>query len=43
MMNGQAGIVTVDNWTMAPDGETYMYFWSVDWRVYTDRAFGELT
>jgi hypothetical protein len=36
MMTG-AGIVTVDMWTMAANGEEYRYFWCSDWRVITDK------
>ena len=31
-----AGIVTVPTWTMASDGESYLYFWCGDWRLMTD-------
>jgi hypothetical protein len=30
------GIVTVVNWTMAPDGGKYLFFWSARWQVLTD-------
>lgn len=35
------GVITAANWTMAPDGETYMYFWCANWRVTTDKEFGD--
>lgn len=37
MINSGPGIVTVDVWTMAQDGEEYRYFWCRDWRVITDK------
>ncbi len=33
----QAGIVTVSNWTMSPDGDTYLYFWCDNWFIATDK------
>lgn len=33
----RAGIVTVNAWTMAADGNNYLYFWSDDWRIFTDK------
>lgn len=30
------GLVTIVNWTMAPDGQKYLYFWSQRWQVITD-------
>ncbi len=33
----QAGVITVSNWTMAADGETYLYFWSDNGFVATDK------
>ncbi len=35
------GIVTVSNWTAAPDGETYLQFWAQRWRIFGDRDAGE--
>lgn len=32
------GIVTVSNWTMAQDGETYLYFFAYRWVIVTDEA-----
>lgn len=42
-MNGltKAGIVTLANWTMCPDGHTYLYIWCPAWRVTTDADLGE--
>lgn len=31
------GLVSVVNWTMAPDGHKYMFFWSRRWQVITDQ------
>ena len=31
-----AGLVTVQNWTMAPDGEKYLFFWAEHWQLMTD-------
>ena len=31
-----AGLVTVMNWTMAPDGEKYLFFWASHWQIMTD-------
>ena len=31
------GIITVANWTMAPTGETFLYFWAKCWVVITDK------
>ena len=32
------GIVTVSDWMMAPDGETYLSFWAPHWRVFDDKG-----
>ncbi len=31
------GLITVANWTMAPDGHKYMFFWASRWQIMTDR------
>ena len=31
-----AGLISVLNWTMAPDGRRYLYFWARRWQVITD-------
>lgn len=31
-----SGVITMNNWTMAPDGETYLYFFSPRWKIVTD-------
>lgn len=30
------GLITVLNWTMAPDGEKYLFFWAARWQITTD-------
>ena len=30
------GIISVINWTMAPDGDKYLFFWSHRWQIITD-------
>lgn len=35
-----AGVVTLINWTMAPDGGTYLYFWCDRWVILTDKEVG---
>jgi len=30
------GLITVMNWTMAPDGRKYLYFWASRWQIITD-------
>jgi len=30
------GVIPVVNWTMAPDGHKYLYFWARRWQVITD-------
>ena len=30
------GVITVLNWTLAPDGRRYLYFWARRWQVITD-------
>jgi len=30
------GLISVLNWTMAPDGHKYLYFWAPRWQVITD-------
>jgi hypothetical protein len=35
-----AGVVTLHQWTMMPDGSTYMHLWAPAWRVITDKATG---
>ncbi|KKN52797.1 hypothetical protein LCGC14_0609150 [marine sediment metagenome] len=32
-----SGIVTLVNWTMMPDGNTYIYVWCRHWEVVTDK------
>lgn len=32
-----SGIVTVAAWTMADDGEKYLYFWCDRWEIFTDK------
>lgn len=31
-----SGVITMNNWMMAPDGETYLYFFSSSWKIVTD-------
>ncbi len=31
-----SGTVTSYSWTMAPDGETYLYFFCANWKLITD-------
>jgi hypothetical protein len=31
-----SGIITVINWTMAPDGNKYLFFWAPRWQIVTD-------
>lgn len=31
-----AGLITVMNWTMAPDGDKYLFFWASLWQIITD-------
>lgn len=31
-----SGVISMDNWIMAPDGETYLYFFSPRWKIVTD-------
>ncbi len=35
-MFNRSGVITVINWTMASDGETYLYFYSDNWMIITD-------
>jgi len=30
------GLITVINWTMAPDGNKYLFFWAARWQIVTD-------
>lgn len=30
------GLITVLNWTMAPDGDKYLFFWAPQWQIITD-------
>ena len=30
------GLITVINWTMAPDGNKYLFFWASRWQIITD-------
>lgn len=30
------GLITVINWTMAPDGKKYLFFWAPRWQIVTD-------
>lgn len=30
------GIITVINWTLAPDGHRYIFFWAKRWQIITD-------
>lgn len=34
------GVVTLLQWTMMPDGCTYMHIWAESWEVVTDKATG---
>jgi len=38
----RAGCITLLQWTMMPDGETYMHVWSPAWRVVTDAQCAEI-
>ncbi len=31
-----AGILTLNNWTMAPNGDSYLYFFNANWKLVTD-------
>ena len=31
-----SGLISVINWTMAPDGHKYLYFWASRWQIITD-------
>jgi hypothetical protein len=31
-----SGIVSLSNWTMMPDGDTYLYVWCDRWEIITD-------
>lgn len=31
-----SGLITVMNWTMAPDGHKYLCFWASRWQIVTD-------
>ena len=35
------GTVTVVNWTLMADGETYLHVWAERWEVLTDKTIGE--
>ena len=39
---GFEGVVTVSQWTRAPDGETYLYFWARKWVIVTDKLIGKM-
>ncbi len=30
------GVITVVNWTLAPDGHRYIYFWAKRWQIIID-------
>lgn len=32
-----AGIITLVNWTLAPNGARYLYMWSPSWEILTDK------
>ena len=36
-LDDMPGVVTVAEWTMAPDGARYRHFWSDKWRVVPDK------
>ena len=36
-----AGIVTLNNWVMMPNGGRYTYVWAQNWEILTDRQVGE--
>ncbi|MCK5642667.1 MAG: hypothetical protein KAJ19_17800 [Gammaproteobacteria bacterium] len=31
------GLITVLNWTMAPNGNKYLFFWAPRWQIMTDK------
>jgi hypothetical protein len=33
-----AGIITLINWTMMPDGGRYLYIWAPNWDIITDKT-----
>ena len=35
------GVITVLNWTMAPTGESFLYFWCAHWQIMTDKMIGD--
>ncbi len=35
----KSGVVTVSNWTISKDGETYLYFYADTWLITTDKMF----
>ncbi len=37
--SSKSGVITVINWTMASDGETYTHFYSDSWRICIDKMF----
>ncbi len=39
MTERTAGVVSTVNWLMAPNGNTYHYFWCESWMITTDKQF----
>lgn len=35
-----AGVITLVNWTLMPNGQTYLYLWARKWVVMTDDVIG---
>lgn len=41
LANAGGAVITVVEWTCAPNGETYRYLWAAKWRIVTDKLLGE--
>jgi hypothetical protein len=39
MTDNTAGVVTLLNWVMMPDGNKYLYLWAKTWLITTDKEF----
>lgn len=35
----KSGVVTLCRWTLAPDGQKYLYFYCTNWTIITDKFF----
>ena len=36
-MDNLPGVITLPDWSLAPNGKTYIHLWCKDWRVITDK------